>query len=344
MVNSKFNSPTEATARETGNSRDNTLLQSISTASEAVQRPHPEVHRQLADWLDHSDESVAHLAVVALGRLGGVAELDLVRGLDSERPPSVRQAAASGLASQGVESETALATLCIGLGDEDEIVRQLSAVALGRSGEAAVKPLLKTLESGTLVARQESIQAFGWLGASAGDAPPHLEPLLDEPDPILRLRAARALVLIPPRNDKALELLLQAAEDSENDIRALAAENLGQLGCDSDGLMQSQEFADRVVACLVGLGQDSDSKVASAALLALGRLRTREPSVLQVLDDNLGHQDAEVRRHALLTLASWGPDAEKTAKHVESLQSDTEIEIATLATATLEKIQKVENL
>lgn len=345
MVSSDNRSEPKATRQSSGDPGDDSLLESLSLLSEAVQQPRPELHPQLAKWLDASDESVAQLAAIALGRLGRPAESDLARGLEGDRPLSVRRSAASGLASQGGESESVVAALCVALGDEDETVRQLAAVALGRSGEAAVKPLLNTLKHGTTVARRESLEALGVLHASAAEASPELQTLLEDPDLVLRLRAAKALALITPQTDKslhetALEVLLQAAQDSDGETRSLAAENLGQLGCDPEGWKQLPDSADRVVACLVDLGWDSDSNVSSAALLALGRLRTRAPAALQVLSESLGHTAPEVRRHALLTLASWGPEAEDAAEPVETLQNDSDQDVATLATATLKMIRE----
>jgi hypothetical protein len=128
------------------------------------------------------------------------------------------------------------------------VVRERTAMALGRRKNAPVAPLIEMLESPSLDARYGACQGLIFLrgrGASAVDA---LQKTLTHEDLWLRIKAAEALAAIGAPATKAVPQLLEllAQVDVKNDPRGMQQRYLSFALFDRDGMLgRSLEGVDR---------------------------------------------------------------------------------------------------
>ncbi|MEM7385783.1 MAG: DUF6288 domain-containing protein [Verrucomicrobiota bacterium] len=103
------------------------------------------------------------------------------------------------------------------------VVRERSAMALGRKKDVPLDPLLKRLESPSLASRLGACQALTQLKAKATPAVPALRETLGHEDLWLRIKAAEALAAIGKKAMPAVPELLEllATVDREKDPRGM---------------------------------------------------------------------------------------------------------------------------
>ena len=103
--------------------------------------PEAEVGPHLASvmsCLRHESEPVRHLAVAVLGRVRPPAVMGLLEALGKTQTVPVRMAAAAVVAGIGADASQAVPELCRCLTSEDESLRSVASVALGKVGAGSV--------------------------------------------------------------------------------------------------------------------------------------------------------------------------------------------------------------
>ena len=141
------------------------------------------------------------------------------------RDPQERERAALLLGKPG--NKQAVMPLIDALHDSAEIVRSRAAQSLGTIGDrCAVEPLIDCLDDADVYVRIEAAIALGEIGdEQATDA---LVPIIEDKrgDSRLRASAVKALGLTAGQAEHYLDVLLEAAEDEDEDVQQAAIEAL----------------------------------------------------------------------------------------------------------------------
>jgi HEAT repeat protein len=154
------------------------------------------------------------------------------------------------------------------------------SVGDGPGGPEDVPALVKGLKHEEARVRVEAAEDLGQIGPAAADGVALLLALAErDPDPLVRLEAAKAVAGIDPKNKTAIPLLVAALKDRNGKVRRRGAECLGDLG----------PRARSAVADLVQTVKDPDPTVSWAAIDALGQIgpdaAPAVPSLVEALRD-----------------------------------------------------------
>ena len=180
------------------------------------------------------------------------------------------------------------------LGNASEREGINAAYALGTLGTAAVVPLLKILGDGSEVISRNARYA---LSASGGAAVEGLMGALGDPAPEVRAGAAETLGDIGLQARSALPALINATEDDSEPVRNYAAEALGITG-------QNEPTA---VPALVASLKDESFRVRQRSVFALARIGRYASGAIEALNSVLSDGDRYVRGdavHALRRIAT----------------------------------------
>ena len=219
----------------------NSLLSHLET-DELLER----VNHQLADnTFDRQDRQLIAQMIECLGDTRGLVRLGFAEALGLVGKPAVdpliaallehpnvvvRRAAGKTLTL--IEDPVAVPHLIHALLNDPDTVVQASAIgALARTGVAAVDPLLEVLASTEASESNKGHAAWGlaFIGAKAKD---RLYPAYNSPSAEVRGAVVGAIAKVAEenRNDtQALNLLVDALNDSVADVRSEAAAVLGNL-------------------------------------------------------------------------------------------------------------------
>jgi len=204
------------------------------------------------------DEDVRMVVLWALGNIGDErAVKPLIEVLKGDGTPnySVIWRATDALVTIG---EPAVEPLILALKDEDVVVRDVAASALGKIGDGrAVEPLINALNDVDREVRTGAVYALGRIGDDGA-----VEPLvhsLRDASPIVRRDAAWALGEIG--DGRAVEPIIQALNDEDKYVRWGAAEALGEIGDKS------------AIEPLIQALRDDDPDVRRAVKEALDRMK-----------------------------------------------------------------------
>ena len=203
--------------------------------------------------------------------------------------------------SQDNFSIIALEPLIKALEDKHWWTRKNAAEALGKIGDKrAVEPLLsfwiKILEDGignigrnNEFARESAVRALIKIGDGAVE--PLIKALGDKEEDVRRY-TARVLGNIGGK--RAVEPLIKALEDKDSEVRQRAATSLGWIG------------DKRAVEPLIKALEDKDSEVRRFTAIALGRIGDKR--AVEPLIKALGDKDEYVRNSAAYALKKLGHD------------------------------------
>ncbi|MSR54806.1 MAG: hypothetical protein EXS09_16185 [Gemmataceae bacterium] len=127
--------------------------------------------------------------------------------------------------------------------------------------------------------------------------------------------------------DESVNILTQALNAPDDEVRALAVMGLGELGA-----------APAVLPALSSAMHDGCIQVRRRAARSLGDLGNAAlpslPHLVAALDDS----SISIRLEAMSAIGCIGPDAEPAVPHLMSLLADEQIRVRTVAGATLKRI------
>jgi HEAT repeat protein len=244
------------------------------------------------DWLRAEAEGSGNVSVAALEVLAGHGEAQLVGPLIKKRMDSdqlgVRNEAYALLGEIGEPWSTRM--LVEGLGHEFGEERAQAVASLGRTGDPSVASHVEKLVSyqGLVLPAIEALGALGnptsvkvvkpmlkheqplvrvYAGVAllrlgeAEAAAAALDPLVADPDPLVRGRLAEQLAAVS--DPRAIDWLARLAGDEDPEVRAAAARSL---------VAQAERGTRGLQTAFLTLAEDPDYRVATVALDGLARI------------------------------------------------------------------------
>jgi len=288
---------------------------------------------------------------------GAAAILATVETLRSDPDPRFRRWAAWTLDRSGSISPAVVDGLLAGLRDDDELVREYAAGALGRLG-AGVAPRLTEAITTNPTARPHAETA---LIAMGGPAVPEIVRLLEQGGPVGQSSAVRILTEIGPAAESAIPHLIGAlgkTQSRASGVRLAAA--LGSIGVASVApLLQLFESTDRpftqelivkalgfvgpdasdTVPLLLDALDDASGRLRFTAASALGQIRSVD-AVTALADRVQNDTSHSVRMHAIAALGSIGPAAKPAAPVLVAVFAQSDDNLAGRAAQALGKMGK----
>jgi len=293
-------------------------------------------------------------AMWALARIGPAAletEAQVRRCLTGERDGSFRAVAAAALGAMGAVSEDSHQALVEAVENEDPLVREEAAAALGRVGigPKATGALIGALGDPASLVREAAAVAIGRSGTGTRSEVAALRLALDDPAPHVRRKAADTMELLgrsqssDDRSADRIEAPPAIAEvsatiehwlgrlDSESPFsRAEAAWELGILGPRS---------APALAALRRQAQEDPGSDARWAACLAIGRTRLAEATNLETLRGvATGDWDPDVRSAAVEALGGLGFASNQVLEPITAALRDEDSLVREQACSALERI------
>lgn len=217
-------------------------------------------------------------------------------------------AAAAALADLGPKAADAAPALVKTLRVKNEDVRLNAALALGKIGVAAVKPLLPALEDKEADIRFYAVWAVGWVGPDAKEAGPKVVALLADKDDNVRRKAAYALGRINPEPTAAVDALIKALADKNLEVQKAAGEALSKFGRDA------------APALILALS-DKEARIRLEVIRSLGKLGPDAKAAIPELKSILSEQST-LSQEAAQTLGKIGKDALPALSEVLRQEND----------------------
>lgn len=252
-------------------------------------------------------------AIEALQRYGRDAKTSVpqLKELLNEKEPMLAVSAARAMmeidGGTGPNVAAAQAVLIDGLKSDRSDISAEAVHGLAVIGTPAV-PAIQTLITGhhdqTCV---NACDALAAIGAGADKAIEQLVNAAKSTDPALRWHAISALGDVGPAAKSAAPVLIACLSDQDTQVKLSAERSLVKIGKGAvPTLVESlkNESLHSAVASIIGeIGPDAKAAVPALA----GMLRSKDP---------------EIRREAILALASIGPEASQTVPELIKLASD----------------------
>ena len=252
--------------------------------------------------LRSSDESVRAVAIAALQGMGSEAVGYLIEALKDPHY-GVRIAAAEGLGE--IKDAVAVEPLILLLRDAREDVRIAAVRALGHIGDRrSIRPLILLFRDryhGVRVAAADAVAIFG------RDALGQLEEALDDPVPVVRVTAAKAIGLIGAT--ESVPALIDHLGDEAPEVRwsvARALAEFGSLAIEPLALVLRKGRKEMRLAAIDALGEVPDKEAGDVLLYALedededvrakAAAALRKRQVIDVWRRTLGSQVSEEER------------------------------------------------
>jgi len=295
--------------------------------------PGPDQLRSWAAALVGNDVSAREAASERLERVsvgGGQWLLSLLQ----DASPDVRRGAVFYWLDRFDPADAAVvAALAKRLSDPDASVRKLALTAAQRFPLDTIVQSLPQLTA-MLGHPQESAESraaaarlIGTLDAAAHDAVPALaKAAAADPDPAVRSACVLSICRAAPAADAVAALRQVLRQDSQANLRGLAATRLGKLGQATAAVAPelAEALADR----------DDGVRRKAADALALSGAAAVAPTM-----QKLQAPDVAVRRLAVFVLAKLGPDAKPALEALRKLQQDPDAEIKQLAELAVRRIE-----
>ena len=198
------------------------------------------------------------------------------------------------------------------LGHDDGEVRRSAAHKLLLLGESAVPELLQTLETGPERTRYIVAQLLGKIGDRRATEP-LISVLESDQAPVIREEAVIALGKLA--DERALQSLARACEDTEVIVRAAAVRALANIRYDDTNALKVESIGPRPFLRAL---EDWSPEVRKETLLALVRLQyvRLDSLLLHVIAD----EDDTVRFIAVQLLGRHGDDAAVVKPLIAALQ------------------------
>jgi HEAT repeat protein len=203
-------------------------LEALSQIGPAAPDAIAALWKQLESSLN-GDEELAVASAEALGMVGPAAAAAapaLMRAAQAD-DEDLRSAAAQALGRIGVPAKDAQPLLCdLMIGDDSELVRDAAMTALGQTGPTGwslTEPLL-TVEQAEIRERAVTVVAQWRVAAKA--ILPALEPLLNDPEPRVKLAAAKSWRSLTGQHQRVWPILIELLTDDDRHIRRGASKEL----------------------------------------------------------------------------------------------------------------------
>jgi HEAT repeat protein len=193
-----------------------------------------------------------------------------------------------------------------------------------QAAEPSVAELEAALKSPDAVARARAAHALAEMGPAAKSAAADLAALVKDPDAKVRRQVIKALVAIRPGIEVSRKVFASLMEDEDPGVRLRAMSAIADAGPGAVPLLVESLKNEKVAywACLVLRDMGPDAKDAVPALT-----------------EALGSKQPQVRREALLALASIGESAAAAVPQIAAMLDDKLH--ATAATYALGAIGKI---
>ena len=292
----------------------------------------------LIKLMAHRDERVREAATEALGASGRSRKRvdDLQKQL-SDPAPSVRVAAAIVLGDIGPRAAPASQKIVRLLADDDASVREAAQQALAGIGKPAVRALMAAIGSGDPVFSLDIVATLVRIGSDSISA--LTETFGDSDGPLLARRySAMALAELYDTDARVIVVLTKGLVDENAEIRAAAAEGLGDVGMPAESalpqlLLMSRDqrepslVRERVISALADIApadrdvnaalvagvSDSNPRIYEAAIAALVEISSSPDSPaskeLAQLVRDLHSGDDQSKSAAADRLGALGPYA-----------------------------------
>ncbi len=238
-----------------------------------------------------------------------------------------RGSAATALGKLGPRAKKAVPYLVKALKDKEIGVRDRVGQALEKIGEDAVPELIKAARDPDEVTRRRVLVILGNIGPAAKDALPVVFELRSDNDEFVQEAAKAAFVKI--RAD--VNTLVKDLKDKDEEIRALAATNIGILGAEGKSGVQALSEV---------LLRDKSRTVRREAARALGRIGKDAKDAVKALANALADSDEQLRINAAVALGEIGPAAQNALPALAAaIQKDKNEEFRDAANRAADKIQ-----
>jgi HEAT repeat protein len=283
----------------------------------------------LVEGLTDAMSNVREAAALALARLAADGNEGLNEAIAARAGESHAEALVGMLDSAGLEIRRAAVGLLGKCGGprqiarllelfEDDQLREAALRALGDVGRETACTLIDLWP--TVNSRRRVYLAYIIGEAKCTEGRSLLVEALDDPEPNLRLMAARALGALGGAG--SLAPLLGRLRDPEEGVREAAVEALGRL---------VQDDPDRALAAVGPLLEDTEADIRVAAVTLLGRLEA--PGVGSLLSFALKDESPLVRRAAVRSLEEL-PGSDQVSSLMLAL-TDEDADVRRLAAEAL---------
>lgn len=200
------------------------------------------------------------------------------------------------------------------LGDVDIEARWRAAIALEKTGPAAVPSLVRALTDKSVYVRQGAARVLGDIGQRSDDVTAGLKRALGDPDAKVREHAAESLGKLDTRDGATIQALAAALADSDPFVIGKAAVALGKIGPEA-------------IPALITALQDKNERVRGAATIAIGKMGAGSRPALPALINALKDGAPDVRWGAAIGLSAMGAQAKEAAPALMRLLYDSDQDV-----------------
>ncbi|HAG51361.1 MAG TPA: hypothetical protein DCL42_08495 [Deltaproteobacteria bacterium] len=188
--------------------------------------------------LSAPDHSEREKAIIILGRVGAIEEIEKVRLALKDVSPIVRKAGIRAIEEWGEEQYAQ--DIILALADENREVQIAAAKALGNlKSDRAIEPLLPLLSDEDIWVRATTVESLGKIGK--GSVLPVLKKIVDEDNEMLICNALEAMAKIAAREPSTIyaikPVLAKCLSHSDTEVVKIAIEVLGRI--DSEGVIEA---------------------------------------------------------------------------------------------------------
>ena len=246
----------------------------------------------------------------------------LVAGLSHENL-GIAQEATHGLVAVGPQAVPSVMTLLDNARPQTGIQACHTLTLIGPDAADAVDRLLNLMNSKNVELRWHAIHALGVIGAKPEQVVPALVKHLQSDSPLIRFHAAQALGDLGPAGAPAVPALVGALKDADLSVRRAAADSLGEIG----------PAAKASIPALVAALDDAAGSVTLNAIESLGQIgKASVPALLEKL------KEQHFQLLATTVLGEIGPDASEAVPALTGLLNSKNIDVRREAMLTLASI------
>jgi HEAT repeat protein len=224
------------------------LSQIGSAAPEAIAALWDQLEIALNGDRSEANDELAVEAAQALGMVGpdaAPAVPVLMRAAQAEND-NLRREAVRALGRMGISARDAQPLLCdLMASDESELVRDVAMSSLGQTGPTAwplVAPLLAVEDAPT---RERAVTAISGWGSLSQAVLPAVNSLLSDPEPRVRLAAAKSWRSLTQRHDRVWPILIELLVNADRHVRRGASQELQAIVKSRTVTDEELQFLDR---------------------------------------------------------------------------------------------------